>query len=424
MPPLHVPRGGKHKELSARYRGLMITILRLGHHGDGIAEGPVFVPRTLPDEVVTGEIVQGRMDAPRILTPSPLRIKAPCPHYRNCGGCALQHAQAKFVTDWKEGVIRQALAAQGLSAEFRAPHISDLHSRRRASFSGRRLKRGALVGFHARASDVITPVPDCLILHPDLTAALPLLEELTARFGARKTTLSLSLTRSDAGLDLAVSGGKLLDDALRAELGQWAGQAGLARLAWEGEVIAQTQPPFHQIARAQITPPSGGFLQATKPAEQALQMAVSTAVGNAAQIVDLFAGCGTFTLPLAERAEMHAVEGDADMLRALDAGWRQATGLKRITHEARDLFRRPLLPAELKRFEAAVIDPPRAGAEAQTVALAASTIPRIAAVSCNPATFARDAKILVAGGYRLEWVQMVDQFRFSSHVELAAQFTR
>ena len=400
------------------------TILRLGHRGDGIAEGPVYVPRTLPGEVVEGEIAQGRMDAPRIVTPSPLRIKAACPHYRNCGGCALQHAQTDFVSQWKEGVIRQALAAQGLAAEFRAPHNSPLHSRRRASFSGRRLKKGALVGFHARASDVITPVPGCLILHPDLTAALPLLEDLTARFGSRKTTMSLSLTRSDAGLDLAVSGGKLLDDALRAELGQWAGQAGLARLAWEGEVVAQSQPPFHQIGRAQVTPPPGAFLQATKPAEQALQAAVALGVDDAARILDLFAGCGTFTLPLAERAELHAVEGEAPMLHALDAGWRQATGLKRVTHEARDLFRRPLLPAELAKYDAAVIDPPRAGAEAQSTALAASAIPQIAAVSCSPATFARDAKILVGGGYRLEWVQMVDQFRFSPHVELAAKFTR
>ena len=403
---------------------IQASILRLGHHGDGIAEGPVYVPRALPGELVEGEIAQSRMDAPRIITPSPLRIKAPCPHYRNCGGCALQHAQTDFVTEWKEGVIRQALAAQGLTAEFRPPHISPLHSRRRASFSGRRLKKGALVGFHARASDVITPVPDCLILHPDLTAALPLLEDLTARFGSRKTTMSLSLTRSDAGLDLAVSGGKLLDDAMRAELGQWAGQAGLARLAWEGEVVAQSQPPFHQIGRAQVTPPPGAFLQATNPAEQALQAAVATGVGDAARILDLFAGCGTFTLPLAERAELHAVEGEAAMLHALDAGWRQAAGLKRVTHEARDLFRRPLLPAELTKYDAAVIDPPRAGAEAQATALAASAIPQIAAVSCNPATFARDAKILVGGGYRLEWVQMVDQFRFSPHVELAAKFTR
>jgi 23S rRNA (uracil1939-C5)-methyltransferase len=165
-------------------------------------------------------------------------------------------------------------------------------------------------------------------------------------------------------------------------------------------------------------------LQATKQAEHALQAAVTECVGGATRSLDLFAGCGTFALSLAECAEIHAVESDAAMLHALDSGWRQATGLKRITNEARDLFRRPLLPAELTKFDSVVIDPPRAGAEAQSRALAACTIPRIAALSCNPATFARDAKLLVAGGYRLDWVQMVDQFRFSPHVELAAQFTR
>ncbi len=402
----------------------MHTITRLGHHGDGIADGPIFVPRALPGEVVTGELRDDRIDAPRIVTPSVLRIKPPCPHYRNCGGCALQHAQPDFVSEWKTSVIVQALSAQGIQASFRPPHISPPHSRRRAVLAGRRLKSGALVGFHARGSDVITPVPDCQILHPDLIAALPMLEDLTARFGARKTALALSLTRSNAGLDLAVAGGKPLDASLRAALGVWAGQAGIARLAWEGEVIAQAHPPAHQIGPARVTPPPGAFLQATREAEAALQTAVAEAVGDARQIVDLFAGCGTFALPLATSAELHAVEGDAAMLAALDHGWRQATGLKRITHEARDLFRNPLLPEDLARFDAAVIDPPRAGAEAQTTALAASKIARIAAVSCNPVTFARDAKTLIAGGFRLDWVQMVDQFRFSPHVELAAQFTR
>ena len=401
-----------------------VTITRLGHQGDGIAEGPFFVPRTLPGEVVEGDIVAGRMDAPRILTPSDQRIRPACPHYRGCGGCAVQHATEDFVTDWKESVIRTALAAHGINAPFRAPHVSPLSSRRRAVFSGRRLKKGALVGFHARASDVITPVPECRILHPDLIAALPLLEDLTTRFGSRKAELSLSLTRSDAGLDLAVTGGKAPDGALWAELGQWAGQSGLARLAWAGEVIAQAHPPFHQIGPAQVTPPPGAFLQATKPAEAALQAAVTEVVGDATYIVDLFAGCGTFALPLSVYAEIHAVEGEASMLTALDQGWRQGSGLKRVTHEVRDLFRNPLLPEDLTRFEAAVIDPPRAGAEAQTRALAASGIRRIAAVSCNPASFARDAKLLIDAGFRLEWVQMVDQFRFSPHVELAAQLTR
>lgn len=401
-----------------------LTITRLGHQGDGIADGPVFVPRTLPGEVVEGDVAGGRMAAPRIITPSDQRIKAPCPHYRSCGGCALQHARDDFVTGWKHDIVRQALAAQGIEAPFRAPHITPLHSRRRATFTGRRLKTGALVGFHARASDVVTAVPDCLILHPELTAALPLLQDLTAREGSRKGELSLALTLSDAGLDLAVTGGKAPDGPRRANLGQWAGQAGLARLAWDDEVIAQEHPPFHNIGRARVTPPPGAFLQATKPAEAALQAAVAEAVGTAGHIADLFAGCGTFAIPLAEHAEVHAVEGDGAMLAALDAGWRHATGLKRITTQTRDLFRNPILPEDLARFDAVVIDPPRAGADAQARALANSNVPVIAAVSCNPVTFARDAKSLIQGGYRLNWVQLVDQFRFSPHVELAAQFLR
>jgi 23S rRNA (uracil1939-C5)-methyltransferase len=403
---------------------MALTITRLGHHGDGVADGPVFVARTLPGEVVEGEVVQGRIAAPRILTPSPERIAAPCTHYKACGGCALQHAREGFVTDWKEGVIRQALGAQGLEAEFRAPHVSPLGTRRRATFSGRRLKKGALVGFHARASDTVTPVPACLILRRELTAALPLLEELVTLAGSRKGEMALALTLADVGLDLSVTGGKALDSALQATLGQWAGANGFARLAWEGEVIAQSAPPAQSFGRARVIPPPGTFLQATADAQTTLQAAVLAAVGDAPRVADLFAGCGTFALPLAERAEVHAVESVAEMLAALDHGWRHATGLKRVTTETRDLSRNPLLPEDLTRFDAVVIDPPRAGAEAQARALADSPVPRIAAVSCNPVTFARDAKILCDGGYRLQWVQMVDQFRYSPHVELAAAFAR
>lgn len=403
---------------------MALTITRLGHHGDGVANGPVFVPRTLPGEVVEGEVTGDRITAPRILTPSPERIAAPCPHYKACGGCAVQHARTGFITDWKEGVIRQALAAQGLDAEFRMPHVSPLNARRRATFSGRRLKKGALVGFHARASDTVASVPECLILRPGLTAALPLLEELVLLAGSRKGEMALSLTITDTGLDLSVTGGKPMDGPLQATLGQWAGANGLARLAWDGEVIAQSAPPLHSFGRARVTPPPGAFLQATAEAQTALQAAVAEAVGEATRVADLFAGCGTFALPLAERAEVHAVESVGAMLAALDHGWRHATGLKRVTHETRDLFRNPLLPEELSRYDAIVIDPPRAGADAQAVAVAQSRVPRVAAVSCNPVTFARDAKILCDAGYRLEWVQMVDQFRFSPHVELAAAFAR
>ena len=198
---------------------------------------------------------------------------------------------------------------------------------------------------------------------------------------------------------------------------------GLSRLTWNGEIIALRAQPMLRFGPARVPLPYGAFLQATAEGEAALLTAVTEAVGKARRITDLFAGIGTFALPLAQHAEVHAVEGEAAMLAALDKGFRMAEGLKRVTTEARDLYRRPLEPDEFKGVEAVVIDPPRAGADAQSHTLAKSKVPVIAAVSCNPATFARDAKILIAGGYKLDWVQPVDQFRWSPHVEIAARFT-
>lgn len=399
----------------------MITVERLDLRGEGVA-GELRIPRALPGEVVAGEAQDRRIAAPRIVTPSPERVRAPCPHYRACGGCALMHASDAFVAAWKAQVVERALAAQGLEAPFAPLHTSPPGTRRRAVLAGRRLKRGALVGFHGRASDTVTAIPDCRLLHPDLMAALPMLEEVTALGAPRGRALALTVTRSAAGVDLAVRGGKALDGPLRAALGALAGRAGLARLAWDGEVIALAAPPAQVFGRAQVVPPPGAFLQATEDGEAALLATVRGAVGDAARVADLFAGCGTLALPLAEHTEVHAVEGDAAMLAALDAGWRRAPGLKRVSTEARDLFRRPLLGDELARFDAVVIDPPRAGAAAQVAELARAQVPVIAAVSCNPVTFARDARVLVAAGYRLQTVQVVDQFRWSAHVELAARF--
>ena len=198
----------------------------------------------------------------------------------------------------------------------------------------------------------------------------------------------------------------------------------MSRLVWGDEIVAELEPPVQQMGRARVVPPPGAFLQATAHGEAALRDTVRAAVGDAARIVDLFAGCGTFTLPLAETAEVHAVEGEAAMLAALDRGWRGVPGLKRVTTEARDLFRRPLLADELARFDAAVIDPPRAGAQAQITELATSQIGVIAMVSCNPASFARDAKMLLNQGYEMGPITVVDQFRWSPHVELATRFTR
>jgi 23S rRNA (uracil1939-C5)-methyltransferase len=401
-----------------------LTIARLGHLGDGIAPGPVFVQLALPGEVVEGIIDGERMAEPRIVTPSPDRVKAPCRHYRACGGCALMHASDGFVAGWKTDVVRQALAAQGLEAPFRPILTSPPHSRRRATFSGRRTKAGAIIGFHGRRSGTITEIPDCQILDPRLTALLPVLESVTVAGGSRSAELALSATLTDRGIDLAVRNGKPVEPALFAELARIAAEAGLARLSWDGEVIAMARPPARRFGRADVTAPAGAFLQATAEGEAALVAAVTEAVGKATPIADLFAGCGTFAVPLAEHAEVHAVEGEAAMVAALDAGWRGAQGLHRVTTEARDLFRRPLLPDELNRFGAVVIDPPRAGAEAQSAQIAASRVPVVAAVSCNPATFARDARILCNAGFRIDWVEVVDQFRWSPHVELSARLSR
>lgn len=399
------------------------TIARLGHQGGGIADGPIFAPRTLPGEVVTGTLEGQQLTDIRIETPSDHRVKPPCRHYKACGGCQLQHASDSFVAEWKVDVVRAALAAQGLEAEMRPIHTSAPRSRRRATIAVRRTKKGTLAGFHGRASDVITEIPDCHLLAPELLAAIPVAEALALLGGSRKGVLAVTLTLSCTGLDVSVQGGKPLDGPLEAALAQAAEQHGLARLAWDDEVLAMRNPPYQQFGPAKVTPPPGAFLQATKDGEQALLEAVQEVVASSKKLVDLFAGCGTFSLPLAADAEVHAVEGEKSMTQALDHGWRMAQGLKRVTTEARDLFRRPLMPDELRKVDAVVLDPPRAGAEAQVAELAQVQVPVIAYVSCNPVTFARDAKTLVAAGYALNWVQVVDQFRWSAHTELAASFT-
>ena len=405
---------------------MILTVDRLGHRGDGIAAGPdgqIFIPQVLPGEVVEGVVTGDTMAQPKIITPSPNRIRPPCAHARTCGGCLMQHAADAFVADWKLGIVQGALAGQGLSAPFRPIITSPSRSRRRATLAGRRTKGGALIGFHARASDVLVAVPNCQLLHPDLMATFPALEALVVTGGSRTAELALTVTRSLGGPDVAVTGGKPLDSALRLDLARVAEAQGIARLTWDGEGIALRTSPVQPFGRARVAPPPGAFLQATEAGEAALLAAVREIVGGARQITDLFAGSGTFTLPLAEQAEMRAVESDAAMLAALDRGWRNAEGLHRVTTEVRDLFRRPLEPDEFSGVDAVVIDPPRAGAEAQMTTLARARVPRIAAVSCNPITFARDARLLVQAGYQLDWVQVVDQFRWSAHVELAAKFS-
>lgn len=401
-------------------------IERLGRRGDGVAigaHGRALAALTLPGEEIEGEALDGRIIAPRILTPSPDRIRPACPHYRACGGCSLMHASDGFTTAWKQQVVEAALSAQGLSAPIEGVHVSPLRSRRRAVLSGRRTKKGAQVGFHARASEVIIDLADCHVMRSQITASIPLLRRIVTAGASRSAELVLTVIHGTAGLDIAITGGKPMNANLFQTLAMLADEGDLARLTWDGQPITR-RTPFLPMGRARVTPPPGAFLQATAEGEAALVEAVRDFTAGARRITDLFAGCGTFSLPLAESAVVHAVEGLAEPLAALDAGWRTSRGLNRITTEIRDLARRPLMADELARFDTIVIDPPRSGAEAQAREIAASCISRIAFISCDPVNFARDARILADSGFSLTRLRIIDQFRFSPHVETAAEFLR
>ncbi len=399
-----------------------VTIDRLGHLGDGIASGPVFVPRTLPGEVVEGEVIDGRIAAPRIVQPSPQRVAAPCRHYKTCGGCSLQHARNDFVSEWKCSVVTAALAANDLPAPIRRVHTSPPASRRRAVFSGKRTKSGAMVGFHRAESDTIVAVPDCRVITPRIAEAFGVLEALVVLGGTRKGEVKLAVTDCVDGLDVSASGGRGLDAGLLAEVSTLVAGSSIARLTWNGEPVLQKAQPRIDLDGVLVPFPAGAFLQATEAGEAALRAAVGEAVGDAKRIVDLFAGLGTFALPLARGAEILAVEGERTLIDALEAGWRSSAGLKRVQGETRDLFRRPLLSDELRAFDAIVIDPPRSGAAAQVNEIGKSGVPRVAHVSCNPVTFARDARTLVESGYSMAWIDIVDQFRWSNHTELVSLF--
>jgi 23S rRNA (uracil1939-C5)-methyltransferase len=399
----------------------MLTIESLTHLGLGRAsDGRSLLPRVLPGE----EVDVAQDGTIRIVTPSTNRVAAPCRHFKTCGGCAMQHATDPFVAQWKRDIVQRALQARGLTPEFRPVITSPIQSRRRAKLSGRRTKKGAMVGFHTKGSDTLVGVPNCQLLTPALVACLPALEALTVLACSRKGEIDLTVTDAALGADVLITTEKELTPQLRAELAALANQHGLSRLVWNDEPVVTINPPAQNFGGTAVTPPPGAFLQATKHGELALWSCVDEITVGASRVVDLFAGCGTFTLPLAKRAEVHAVEDEAAMLSALDRGWREGRELRKVTTETRDLFRRPLEPDELRHFGAAVIDPPRAGAEAQIETLAKSDIKTIAMVSCNPVTFARDAKTLVDAGFAMPWAQVVDQFRWSPHVEVVAPFTR
>ena len=399
----------------------MAMIEGLTHLGLGkVDDGRTLLPRVLPGEEI--EVTQD--GTVRIITPSPDRVTAPCRHFKTCGGCAMQHATDDFVADWKMDIVQRALSAQRIKTTFRNVLTSPPQSRRRAKIAGKRTKGGAMLGFHAKGTHNLVATPNCQLLTQGIMAAFPILEKLVVIAASRKAEIALTVTETAAGLDVYVDTEMTLTPELRQTLAVFAQENGIARLVWPTEPVVTMNPPEQFFGTTRVTPPAGAFLQATKHGEASLLAAVEEITAQANRIVDLFSGCGTFALPLSARAEIHAVEGDSNMVATLDRGWRGGRNLKRITSETRDLYRRPLEPDELLKFDAALIDPPRAGAEAQIATLAVSAINIIGMVSCNPVTFARDALSLEKAGFTLNWVQVVDQFRWSPHVEMVGNFTR
>ncbi len=409
-----------------------LTILRVGHRGDGIADGPdgpIYVPGALPGETVEVEAVPGHPDRRSVLRierRSAQRIAPICPHFGVCGGCAVQHWHAASYREWKRGLVVEALRQAGLDAPVAA--LIDAHGkgRRRATFHARRGAHDVLeVGFSAAREHRVIGIDRCPVLAKSLDGALAAAWAIAEALRPNKKPLDIQATATNVGLDIDVRGSGPLTAPLTAALARIAAAHDLARLTRHGELVAQSRAPTLRVGPAIVPLPPAAFLQATAEGEAVLSRLVVAACADAAKIADLFCGIGPFALQLAARARVVAVDNDIAALAALKRVSASAPGLKPVAVQERDLFKDPLVAAEfLRRFDAVVFDPPRQGAHAQARALAASGVPLIVAVSCNPATFARDAAELLRGGYRLVAVTPVDQFRYSAHVEIVARFEK
>ncbi len=348
-----------------------------------------------------------------------------CRHFGVCGGCSLQDMAPDAYRRHKRALVEEALARAGLTKfVVNDPVLSPQKSRRRAVFKIGKEKGQVVVGFHAARSHVIVDMQECLVLTKALRDFTATLRQGLAPVLAEGEKAEIHVSETDTGLDLAFRWSRKLRPALTTEIAKAFAGADVARIVFNGEILLERAKPVITFDGVTVTPPPHAFLQATHEGEAALQARVAELTKGAKAIVDLFAGLGTFSLTLARRAKVHAVEQDSDALAALTNAARKAPGLKPVTTEKRDLFKIPLTVLELNRFDAAVLDPPRAGAEAQVKLLAGSKIPRLAYVSCDPSSFARDAAILVKAGFRMGDVIPVDQFLYSDHVELVAGFTK
>jgi 23S rRNA (uracil1939-C5)-methyltransferase len=420
---------GEHRE---------VTIQSIGARGDGIATlggAKLFVPLTVPGDRLYVRIIGRRgndlVGAPVEWIAPAARAAPPCPHFGDCGGCQLQHLAPAQYRDWKRRQVEMALARRGLDGSVVEPLVIGLPgARRRVRFAYDWRGTTRPLGFRERSGRRIVDVDVCPVLTPSLVALLPALRALLARLDLGRRSGELQLTASASGIDLEIIGAPpTLAD--REALAAFAQAHDLARISWcsdgftESEPIVQRRAPTALFGQVQVELPSSAFLQATEAAEAAIRHAIGRATGGAGRIADLFAGCGTFSLALAATGRsVRAIERDRAMLAALEQAARRAGLAARLTTECRDLQRAPLAGAELDGFDALVVDPPRAGARAQAEALAASQVARLAMVSCNPATFARDARILIDGGYSCLWVQPIDAFLWSSRIELVGAFAR
>jgi 23S rRNA (uracil1939-C5)-methyltransferase len=393
-------------------------VIRIAARGEGVTASGVHVAATAPGDLIApdGNIV-----------PGPNRAVPPCRHFGTCGGCQLQHVANAALADYVADRVTGGLAGQGVVAgEVRPALLSPPGSRRRAALTAMVTGGRVQLGFNAAGSNQIADMRECPLLLPEMVALLAPLRALLLKQGRQRRPIRVMMQRLDQGVELVFDG--LAADNLGSALAlqDFAADHRLARLVVDRgdgpEPVWEPEPATVRFGGVAVVPPPHAFLQATASGEAALIAAVREAVGDATVIADLFAGIGTFALSLADGRRIYAAEAARDAVLALKgAADRQQL---RVVTEHRDLFRRPLITAELNRFGAVILDPPRAGAEEQVQHLAASTVPHIAYVSCNPASFARDAKRLIDGGYRLDWVQPVGQFRWSTHVELAGAFSR
>jgi 23S rRNA (uracil1939-C5)-methyltransferase len=416
-----------------------IRIDELSPKGEGVGVSKrerVFIDRALPGDRVTAKLrrdVDGvlRGDVVDIVDASPHRVAPPCPHYALCGGCTLQHASDAFYRDWKTGIVRDALAAKGLApATWRAPVFLSAGGRRRITFTAEKRDGAVTLGYSRRRQRQVVAIESCLIADPAIMALRPRLAPLLAPLLQEGKPATAFIQTIGGQFEIVVTGpvGRhgMPDAAVHEAMTALADELAIDRLSWRAhlgdaaEVMIERRAPHAHFGALDVALPPLGFLQPTPAGEAALVAAVMDALPPAGHFADLFAGSGTFTGPMLARGAVDAFENVAPTIVAL----KDATGELPLKAIRRDLYRAPLTRDETERYDAIVFDPPRAGAEAQVAALAGSTVPVLVGVSCNPVTFARDARILVDGGYRLDSVQVIDQFTFSHHVELVAAFSK